>query len=89
MLRFKSLAIGVFVVSLYSTTASACEDGHWIQSVSSDGTIIKLEDGSVWEVDPVDAITSMMWLPTTEIVACDDKLINTDDGEKVDATRLK
>ena len=89
MLRCKALAIGVLFSSLYSTTASACEDGHWIQSVSSDGTIIKLEDGSVWEVDSVDAITSMLWLPTTEIVACDDKLINTDDGEKVDATRLK
>lgn len=89
MLRCKALAIGVFFVSLYSITASACEDGHWIQSVSSDGTIIKLEDGSVWEVDSVDAITSMLWLPTTEIVACDNKLINTDDGEKVDATRLK
>jgi hypothetical protein len=89
MLRFKAVAIGVLFISLYSTTASACEDGHWIQSVSSDGTIIKLEDGSVWEVDSVDAITSMLWLPTTEIVACDDKLINTDDGEKVDATRLK
>lgn len=83
------LAIGVLFVSLYSTTALACEDGHWIQSVSSDGTIIKLEDGSVWKVDAVDAITSMLWLPTTEIVACDDKLINTDDEEKVDATRIK
>ncbi|MDD2309673.1 MAG: hypothetical protein PHH91_08850 [Desulfuromonadaceae bacterium] len=89
MSSFKALAIGVLFFSFYSSTASACEDGHWIQSVSSDGAIIKLEDGSIWEVDSGDAITSMLWLPTTGIVACDDKLINTDDDEKVDANRLK
>lgn len=69
--------------------SSGCEDGHWIDSVSDDGTIVKLEDGSVWEVDAVDAIDSALWLPTTDIIACDDKLINTDDNEKVSATRLR
>ena len=68
---------------------SGCEDGHWVDSVSDDGTIVKLEDGSVWEVDTVDAIDSALWLPTTDIIACDDKLINTDDNEKVSATRLR
>lgn len=69
--------------------SSGCEDGHWIESVSSDGTIVKLEDGSVWEVDAVDAIDSALWLPTTDIIACDDKLINTDDSETVSASRLR
>lgn len=71
------------------TFASGCEDGHWVESVSGDGTIVKLEDGSVWEVDAVDAIDSALWLPTTDIIACDDKLINTDDNEKVSARRLR
>jgi hypothetical protein len=66
-----------------------CEDGHWVDSVSDDGTIVKLDDGSVWEVDSVDAIDSALWLPTTDIIACDDKLINTDDNEKVSARRLR
>ena len=70
-------------------SSSGCEDGHWVDSVSNDGTIVKLEDGSVWEVDPVDAIDSALWLPTTDIIACDDKLINTDDNEKVSAKRLR
>ena len=61
--------------------ARACEAGHWIDTVSNDGSIIKLEDGSIYEVSDVDAITSALWLPITEIVSCDDKLINTDDGE--------
>ena len=69
--------------------ASDCDDGHWVDSVSDDGTIVKLEDGSVWEIDSVDAIDSALWLPTTEIIACDDKLINTDDNETVSAQRLR
>ena len=68
---------------------SGCESGHWVDSVSGDGQIVKLEDGSIWEVNPVDAITSMLWLPTTDIVACDDKLINTDDHESVEAARIR
>lgn len=68
---------------------SSCESGHWVTSVSSNGQIVKLEDGSIWEVDSVDAIDSALWLPTTDIVACDDKLINTDDNETVSASRLR
>lgn len=69
--------------------SSDCEAGHWVESVSNDGQIVKLEDGSIWEVDAVDAIDSALWLPTTEIVVCDDKLINTDDNETVSATRIR
>jgi hypothetical protein len=68
---------------------SGCESGHWVESVSDDGQIIKLEDGSVWEVDAVDAIDSALWLPTTDIVACDDKLIDTEDNETVSARHLR
>jgi len=81
-LLFAFLALG-------SSTCLACESGHWIDTVSDDGKIIKLEDGSIWEVDDVDTVTTSLWLPTTEIVECDDKLINTDDGESVSARRLK
>jgi hypothetical protein len=68
---------------------SGCESGHWVASVSDDGQIVKLEDGSIWEVDPVDAIDSTLWLPTTDIVVCDDKLINVDDNEQVSADRIR
>jgi len=68
---------------------SDCETGHWVESVSSDGQIVKLEDGSIWEVDAVEAIDSALWVPITEIIACDDKLINTDDNETVSARRIR
>jgi hypothetical protein len=69
-------------------SSSGCESGHWVESVSDDGQIVELEDASIWEVDAVDAIDSALWLPTTDIVVCDDKLINTDDNETVSATRI-
>ena len=73
----------------WGSGALACEADLSIVTVSSDGTIVKLDDGSVWEVEAGDAPTSSIWLSGEEIVACDDKLINTDDDEEVSATRIK
>ena len=69
--------------------SAGCEAGHWIESVAAEGRIIKLEDGSIWEVDAVDVVYSMIWLPITDIVICGDKLINTDDDETVSAQRIR
>ena len=66
-----------------------CSDSHWIQSVSSQGEIVTLEDGSIWEIAQIDHVNTMLWLPTEDVVACDGRLINTDNGDAVDATRLK
>ena len=83
-----TLAVALVLATFAAPALAACEDGHWVKSVSSDGEIVVLEDGSVWQVDSADAIDSALWLPTTNIVACDDKLINTDDGETVEAVRI-
>ncbi len=66
-----------------------CESGHWIEWVSDDGDVIKLEDGSVWQIDAADAVVSAIWLPVSDIVVCGDKLINADDGESVSAMRIR
>jgi hypothetical protein len=71
------------------STSSDCESGHWIESVTDDGSIIKLEDGSIWRVDDADTVDSALWLATTEIVVCDGKLIDTDDNESVEAQRIR
>jgi hypothetical protein len=70
-------------------SANGCEAGHWVESVSDDGGIVKLEDGTIWEIDPADTVDTALWLATTDIVACNDKLINTEDNESADATRLR
>ncbi len=77
------------VLLLASSPATACEEGHWIEEVAADGEIIILEDGSVWKVDPYYAVDSMLWLPVTTIIACSDRLINTDDGEVVGAVQVR
>lgn len=66
-----------------------CEGGHWIDAVLGDGQLVKLEDGTLWQVSPGEEITSALWLPTTEIVACDDKLINVEDNEIVEAMQIR
>ncbi len=78
-------------VPLFTASAkvTSCEDGHWVQSKSDNGEIVVLEDGSVWKINPVDRIITMLWLPTDSIVACPDKLINTDDGEVAEARQLR
>jgi hypothetical protein len=55
----------------------------------SDGGIVQLEDHSLWEVVGGDEVTSAVCLPTDEIVVCAGKLINTDDNESVEATRIR
>jgi hypothetical protein len=85
-----ALLLAAAALALTAGMARAdCEDGHWVQSVSSDGEIVILEDGSVWEIDAADRVDTALWLPTTNIVACDDKLIDTDDNEIAGATRIR
>ena len=71
-------------------------EGHWINKVEGDGKYVHLEDGSVWEISPLDRIDTMLWLPVTDITVAegDDpnypyRLTNTDDNEAVDAKLIK
>lgn len=70
---------------------------HWIQRTEGGGRIVVLEDGSRWEVWPVDRITAALWLPVSDIEVADARspmgafryaLINTDDDEVVLAKYL-
>jgi hypothetical protein len=54
-----------------------------------DGKYIKLENGSVWEVQGADTVDSTLWLEMDEITVCTGKLINTDEHESVEAKRIK
>jgi len=66
-----------------------CEDGHWIDAVLDDGRLIKLEDGSLWEIGPADVVTSSIWLPISDVIICGNRLINVDDNEAVNAHRIR
>lgn len=76
---------------IYASTGS----GHWISEVSDDGSIITLEDNSLWKVASLDQITSTLWLPVSDIVVMESssslggyRLINKDDDETVEAAFL-
>lgn len=70
--------------------------GHWISEVSSSGRYVTLEDGSVWEIEPVGRIDTNLWLIVDDITVTDNgstvgypyQLINTSEGEVVDARYL-
>ena len=68
---------------------------HWVSKNIDSGKFIKLEDGSLWEISPIDKINSMLWLPISNITVIESKnpyypytLINTDEGTKVEAKLL-
>jgi len=67
-------------------------DSTWVTGVMDNGALVKLQDGSLWQVAPIGRVDSNLWLPTTDITVIngDDpsypyKLINTEDNETVDA----
>lgn len=66
----------------------SCESGLSITSVEGDGKIIKLDDGSAWEVDDVDTVDTALWLTADNVVVCEGKMINTDENESAGVTPL-
>jgi len=71
------------------TKSKGCVSGLSIESVEGDGKVIKLDDGSMWEVDDVDTMDTALWLATEDVVLCDGKIINTDDKESADVTPIR
>ncbi|MGA8489680.1 MAG: hypothetical protein WB711_04610 [Terriglobales bacterium] len=66
-----------------------CESGLSIESVEGDGKVIKLDNGSMWEVDDVDTVDTALWLVADEVVLCEGKIINTDENESAHGTPIR
>jgi len=69
--------------------------GHWMTEKTDDGSVVILEDGSVWQIDPMDRLDTALWLPPSDIAVIETEdspmsylLVNTDDGEKATACLL-
>jgi len=41
---------------------------HWVSEKIGGGAFIKLEDGSMWQISPLDKINTALWLPTDNVV---------------------
>jgi hypothetical protein len=87
ILRFLILLI---LSGLICWSSFAAEETY-LSEKSDDGSILILADGSVWQVAPADTVDSSLWLPMEDIIIPDteDCLINKDNGEKVDARRIR
>ena len=71
------------------TKPGGCVSGLSVESVEGDGKIIKLDDGSMWEVDDVDTVDTALWLATEDVVLCHGKIINTDDNESAEVAPIR
>jgi hypothetical protein len=72
-----------------SSTGHSCDDGYAIEAVLDDGNVIKLDDGSLWEVDQSDAVAASVWSASADVLVCDDKIMNVDDEETVHVHQIR
>jgi len=70
-----------------SSKRSASETS--IAEVSNDGSIVRLSDGSIYDIDAVGQIKTMLWLPGQKVLKQTNKLLNVNKGQSVGATPLK
>ena len=80
-------ALALMIISK-SALSHSCEGGIRIDRIVSDGAILVLTNGSAWYVDPLDSVTSSHWLPASDILVCEDEIINVGRGERVSAQRI-
>jgi hypothetical protein len=71
--------------------------GHWVRDNLGPGEFIRLEDGSLWKIDPLDKVDAYLWLIVSKITVIESSdgspgydylLINADDRGKTHAKYL-
>jgi hypothetical protein len=73
------LGIGI---TLLATQAYACDEES-ITVVSSSGSIIQT-DGGTYTVVAGDESTASSWSVGDDVLVCDGKMVNKDDGEEIE-----
>jgi hypothetical protein len=74
------LGIGI---TLLATQAYACEEES-ITMISSSGSIIQTDGGSTYTVVAGDRSTASSWSVGDDVLVCDGKMVNKDDGEEIE-----
>lgn len=70
--------------------APLASSGHIIRSVSDDGAVIILDDGSVWQVDPLSWTSAALWQPFDKVhLTPDGHMTQAENGEKVLVRQLQ
>jgi len=79
----------LLLVGLLPLAAHADCQYRRLNSVSSDGATVQLDDGSQWDVSDYDQNEASGWQQDATITACGDELINTEVHESVEAREVK
>jgi hypothetical protein len=76
--------IGPVIVTLGLTAppALAACNTDVIRVMAADGQILITESGQMYHVLAGDDFYSAVWLPTEEIIVCDDDVVRFDDGSR-------
>jgi hypothetical protein len=94
------LVLAIWTVDVSYTNAESCYEDS-LDKVTRDGEILVMMSGAVFRVMAGDAIDSALWLPPSDVLICPKSLvvdgrrafyyetINTDECEKVTATKLR
>ncbi len=83
----KKILLFIFTFLLTAIPSFAFSEENTISGIYADGKIIKMIDGSTYEIFDYDTITSDLWLPMSDVVITGDRIINIDDDESVDYIR--
>ncbi len=71
----KKICPVILALALTASPALAACDTDVIEVVTSDGAILITVSGQMYHVLPGDDFYSAVWLPTEEIIICDDDVV--------------
>ncbi|MDQ6704094.1 MAG: hypothetical protein M3Z96_13920 [Pseudomonadota bacterium] len=83
MKRLLLVAAATFITPVH---AGGCDE-ETIRGVARGGSVVVLESGGVYEVEPGDTSDTAVWNAGDDVLMCgDETMINKDNGDKVHAT---
>jgi hypothetical protein len=82
----RSLKSGLVFVLLATLAAAALParacDADSIDSIADDGSIIVMNSGASFRVDPLDQTDAMFWLAEDDVLICKDETVIVNKNEK-------
>jgi hypothetical protein len=83
MKRLLLVAAATFISPVH---AGGCDE-ETIRGVTGGGSVVALDSGGVYEVEPDDTPDTALWNAGDSVLVCGDKkMINKDNGDKVRVT---
>jgi len=72
----RGLTTAFFFVLLAGAASSACAcDADTIDSIADDGSIIGMNSGASFRVNPLDQTDAMFWLSEDDVLICEDETV--------------